>query len=119
MRIDAIGYQPYVYRVNRLGSASLSRVNAIGSDLLMSKTDFSGLTGGGGSSPNPLRRGETASFAEVLAMQMQMGRRNADRLLAPPDAETGYDLPKAGQQPEASLYRLRHAAESYSTAMAM
>lgn len=119
MRIDAIGYQPYVYRVNRLSGASMSRVEAIGSDLLMSKTDFSGLAGGGSTSPYPLRRGGTASFADVLAMQMQMGRMNADRLMAPQNAEAGFDLPKAGQQPEASLYRLRHAAESYSAAMAM
>lgn len=83
MRIGAVGYSPYVYRVNSVSSSSLSRISPIGEDLLASKTDFSGLSKvhqDENVTINPLKRGETANFADVLAMQMQMGRLHAQRI---------------------------------------
>ena len=83
MRIGAVGFSPYVYRVNSVSASSLSRVSPIGDDLLASKTDFSGLSGvknDENATINPLKRGETANFADVLAMQMQMGRLHAERI---------------------------------------
>lgn len=94
MRIGAVGsaggiggvsfhtYRPYIYNTNTVSGSSLSRVKAIGDDLLASRTDFSGLAEDE-QNQNPLRKGETANFADVIAMQMQMGRMNADRIMKP------------------------------------
>lgn len=86
MRIGAVSfqtYQPYIYNTNTVSGNSLSKVNPISDDLLSSKTDFSGMTDEEQQNLNPLRRGETVNFADVLAMQMQMGRMNADKIMKP------------------------------------
>lgn len=86
MRIGAVGfqtYQPYIYNTNTVSGNSLSRVKPISDDLLSSGTDFSGMTDEEQQNLNPLRRGETVNFADVIAMQMQMGRMNADKIMKP------------------------------------
>ncbi|MBQ7588655.1 MAG: hypothetical protein IJT37_11600 [Lachnospiraceae bacterium] len=79
MRIGAVGASPYIYNTNRVSSASLNKIDAIGSDVTSGKTDFSGLTSG--ENENPLKRGETKNYADVLGMQMQMGMMNAVSLM--------------------------------------
>ena len=86
MQIGAVGanyFQPYVYNTNTLNRASMNKVQGIGDDLLTSKTDFSALTDEQKQNVNPLKRGETADFAGIMDMQMQMSKMNADRLLKP------------------------------------
>ena len=86
MRIGAVSfqtYQPYIYNTNTVSGNSLSRVKPISDDLLSSKTDFSGMANEEQQNLNPLRRGETVNFADVIAMQMQMGRMNADKIMKP------------------------------------
>ncbi len=84
MQIGAVGtgyYQPYVYNTNSLSRTSMKPVQGIGDDLLTSKTDFSALTDDAKQNVNPLKRGETADFAGIVDMQMQMGRMNASRVM--------------------------------------
>ena len=76
MRIGAVGASPYIYNTNSISSASLNKIDAIGSDVASGKTDFSGLTSVG-ENENPLKRGETKNYADVLGMQMQMGMMHA------------------------------------------
>lgn len=86
MRVGAVGfqmYQPYIYNTNTISSNSLSKVKPIADDLLSSGTDFSGMTDEEQQNLNPLKRGETVNFADVIAMQMQMGRMNADKIMKP------------------------------------
>lgn len=85
MRIGALGamdFRPYIYNTNRLSGNSLSKVSPIGKDLVFSKTDFSGLTDED-LNENPLRRGQTSNFMDVLNKQMQTGRLNAPRMIKP------------------------------------
>lgn len=108
MRIGAIGsaggigavsfqaYRPYIYNTNTVSGNSLSKVKAIGDDLLASKTDFSGMTEEE-ENINPLRKGETANFADVIAIQMQMSRMNADRIMKPAE-----NLESAAGEPDNS-----------------
>lgn len=96
MRIGAVGYSPYVYRVNSVSARSLNRISPIGDDLLASKTDFSGLAKDEVQNVNSLKPGETSNFADVLAMQMQMGRLNAQRIFPSPKI-----VPLEGEMPEA------------------
>jgi hypothetical protein len=80
MRIGAVGASPYIYNTHSVSSASLNKIGAIGSDVTSGKTDFSGLTSVG-ENENPLKRGETKNFADVLGMQMQMGMMSAVSLM--------------------------------------
>ncbi len=88
MQVGAIGagsFQPYVYNTNSLDRTSMKKIQGIDDDLLTSKTDFSALTDETKQNVNPLKRGETADFASVVDMQMQMGRMNATRLFGNQD----------------------------------
>lgn len=85
MQIGAISFRPYIYNTNMLSGSSLSKVSSIGDDLLTGKTDFSALTNE--SNVNPLKKGESSNFVDILEMQMQMGRMNAARIMKPGEDE--------------------------------
>ena len=82
MGIGAVsGFQHYVYNTNSVSAASMNRISAINNDVTDShirpekvQSKYTGET------TNPLEYGETADFAGVLAMQMQMGMNKADVL---------------------------------------
>ena len=80
MRIGAVGASPYVYNTNAVSSASLNKIHGIGSDATASRSDFSGLSETA-VNENPLKRGETKNFVDVMEMQIQMGRMNAARVM--------------------------------------
>lgn len=84
MRIGAISFQPYVYHVNAISPASMNRLSRISDNVLDQKTDFSGLTKT--ENENPLRKGQTLNFQDMLKMQMQRGRSVAARMIKPADA---------------------------------
>ena len=126
--LNAMDFRPYIYNTNRLSGNSLSKVAPIGDDLLSSKTDFSTLTDEK-VNVNPLRRGQTANFMDVLHKQMQIGWLNASRIIKSTEngamaAESAEGLQSAGQKQETvpmqydgNLFLMRRAAESYSVSM--
>ena len=126
--LNAMDFRPYIYNTNRLSGNSLSKVAPIGDDLLSSKTDFSALTDEG-VNVNPLRRGQTANFTDVLHKQMQTGRLNASRIMKSVEnssmaAETADESRSASQmqrdssmQYDRNLFLMQRAAESYSVNM--
>lgn len=87
MTIGAISFQPYVYNVNAISPASMNRVSGISDDVLDKKIDYSGLTEA--ENENPLKKGQTLNFQDMLAMQMQRGRDNASRIMKPAQNEAG------------------------------
>lgn len=82
MQVGALGFKPYIYNTNVMSGNSLSKVSSVEKDLLASKTDYSSLTDES-LNENPLRRGQTANFVDILGMQMQMSRLNASRIMKP------------------------------------
>lgn len=86
MQIGAIGFQPYIYNTNQVDRASMNKVPAIPDDLSSQKTDYSGLADAEENS-NPLRRGESANFAEIIQSQMQISQNNASRIMRPAETE--------------------------------
>ena len=93
MRIGSLGYTPFIYNTNMLSGSSLSKISPIGENLTSKKTDFSALSDAS-LNINPLGKGESANFFDILGMQMQMSRMNAARVMseegmqtADPDAE--------------------------------
>lgn len=79
MTIGAISFQPYVYNVNAISLASMNKLSRISDNVLDKKTDFSGLV----ENENPLKKGQTLNFQDMLEMQMQRGRSNAARVMKP------------------------------------
>lgn len=82
MRIGAIAYQPYVYNTNTVSAASLNRIGAIPNDATAGRTDFEGLTKEE-ENVNPLKRGQSANFMDILSSQMAMSRTRSAMLLKP------------------------------------
>lgn len=84
MTIGAISFQPYVYNVNAVSSASMNRLSRISDNVLDKKTEYKGIT----ENENPLKKGQTLDFQGMLEMQMQRGRRNAARIMRPVQEQT-------------------------------
>lgn len=82
MGIAAIGFQPYIYNTNAISPASMNRVSAIDDDVTKASTDYSALTDET-KNVNPLKRGESSNFVDILESQMAMSRQNAARLMVP------------------------------------
>jgi len=129
MRVGGINFAPYIYNTNALSGNSLSKVAPIGKDLLSSKTDFSPLANKD-LNENPLRKGQTSNWVDVLDMQMQMGRMNAARIMKPvEEMQELSELSAEDFQPVSSaqemlsmrydrnLYQMQRAAEAYRVNM--
>lgn len=86
MTISPIGFQPYIYNSNALSAGSLGDISPISEDVLSHQIDYSELIPEEANS-NPLRRGETKGFMDILAMQMQLGYNRAAQIFNP--AESG------------------------------
>lgn len=82
MGIGAIGYQPYIYNTNQISPASMNRVKPVDDDVTKSSTDYSALTDMS-MNVNPLRKGESANFVDILESQMAMSRANQARVMMP------------------------------------
>lgn len=100
MRIDAVSFQPYVYHVNAISPASMNRLSKISDDVLDQKTDFSGLV----ENENPLQKGQTLNFADMLQMQMQRGRSAVARVMKPAE--------EAQEQTNAAVQDRENAADA-------
>ena len=57
----------------------MNKLSRISDNVLDKKTDFSGLA----ENENPLKRGQTLNFQDMLEMQMQRGRSAAARMIKP------------------------------------
>lgn len=83
MGINAIGFQPYIYNTNAISPASMNRVKPIGDDVTKAAaTDYSALYSDD-LNENPLKRGETKNFADILESQLALSRQNAARVMVP------------------------------------
>ena len=80
--LGAYGFQPYVYNTNAVSSASMNKLSKISDDVLDKKIDYSELTDES-KNVNPLKKGQTLDFQELLQMQMQRGQSNAARIMKP------------------------------------
>lgn len=114
MQIGAVGFSPYIYNANMLSVNSLSKVAPIGQDLVSAKTDFSGLTEDE-ININPLKKGQTSNFVDILEMQMQTGRLHAAQIMQPEEEFQAIEEMQADNMAEENLYQMRRASEAYMT----
>lgn len=118
MTIGAISFQPYVYNVNAISSASMNRLSRISDDVLDKKTDYSGLTQT--ENENPLRRGQTLDFRGMLEMQMQRGRSNAARVMKPQAENTqtaDRNMGSGNAGSDITNFRMQQAINAYEMFM--
>lgn len=88
MGIQAIGFQPYIYNTNSISPSSMNRVKPLGDDVTKAPaTDYSALYSDD-LNENPLKRGESKNFADILESQMALSRQNAARVMPPSPEET-------------------------------
>ncbi|MCH5255062.1 MAG: hypothetical protein J1F41_09055 [Lachnospiraceae bacterium] len=82
MRISGFGsmYTAYVYNPNVVGANSMNKLSKIPDDVLAKKTDYSE-TVAKEENQNPLKKGQTIDFENVLARQMQQGQNRAAKIL--------------------------------------
>lgn len=107
MMISPVGAMPYVYNTNVLSVNSMNRISAISSDVTVSRLDASGLTKQK-SNTNPLRAGQSADFADILARQMSMGSMRASQILGDDTQAADTDL---------SSFQINKAVSAYSDSM--
>ena len=80
--IGSVAYDPYIYNTRQISSASLDAVDRISDDATKGGVDFSGVTKAEEQvNVNPLKKGETANFADVLLSQMTMSQLHQSQLL--------------------------------------
>ena len=80
MRIGGIGnvYPNFVYNTNEVSANSLNKLSRISDNVLDKKVDYETNTE---ENQNPLRKGETKDFQNILAKQMQEGQNRAAAIL--------------------------------------
>ncbi|MDE6202953.1 MAG: hypothetical protein K2O16_02190 [Lachnospiraceae bacterium] len=129
MQIGALSFRPYIYNTNIMTRNSMSKISAIGDDLTSGKTDFHSLSDEE-KNENPLGKGQTVGFSDVLDKQMHMGRMNALRVMKPDtkmpenDKVQADDSEPAGgvdemihMQSERNIFQMQRAAEAYQMNM--
>lgn len=101
MRIGGIEnvYPNFVYNTNAVSANSLNKLSRISDNVLDKKVDYEANTE---EKQNPLRKGETKDFQNILAKQMQEGQNRAAAILpfglAPSEETTAQRTePGAGQ----------------------
>lgn len=80
MRIGGIGnrYPNFVYNTNAVSADSLNKLSRISDNVLDKKVGYETNTE---ENRNPLRKGETKDFQNILAKQMQEGQNRAAAIL--------------------------------------
>ena len=78
MQISPVGisFQPYIYNTNMVSANSMNKIACIEADALKSSIDYNQ-----DKNENPLKVGETSNFGELLAMQLQLGKNHATRIM--------------------------------------
>lgn len=81
--IGIISYNPYIYNSNSISSASLNRVNRISDDATDGGVDATSIMANSTvENINPLKKGETPNFSDILLNQMSMTALKREDLLA-------------------------------------
>lgn len=88
--INALSLRPYVYNTNSVSAASMNKLSRISDDVLDKKIDYSELTDES-LNENPLKKGQTLNFQDMLDMQMRRGQNNAARIMRPMGAVQGQE----------------------------
>lgn len=93
MAVGAIGgistayYNPYVYNTRSVSAASLNSIDRISDDATDGGVDFSSIDEENAVNINPLKKGETANFADILMSQFSTSAIRQSEVFNSPSAE--------------------------------
>lgn len=80
--VGSVPYNPYIYNSKQVTSASLNKIDRISDDPTDGGVDFNAVNKvDEKANLNPLKKGESANFADILMSQMSMSQMNQARLL--------------------------------------
>ncbi len=80
--IGSMAYDPYIYNTRQVSSASLNAIDRISDDATKGGVDFSSVNKAEEQvNINPLKKGESANFADILLSQMSMSQMRQAQLL--------------------------------------
>ncbi len=81
MRIGAVGMSPYIYNTNMLSSLSMNRISAIPDDVTSQQLDYTDLVSDDFENINPLSKGQSGNFMDILMSQMSMSRYHQAKVM--------------------------------------
>lgn len=113
MNIGAIAFKPYIFNTNSISSASMNKVSGISNGVLNKKIDYSELVSSG-ENENPLKKGMSTNFMDILASQMEMSKSNESKIMKPV-VIGDQDITSSGS----SLYQMAQATQAYEMSMNM
>lgn len=122
MTISPVGYSPYIYNTNAVSRQSMNKISAISDDMTKSKVDYSNLVSEE-SNINPLKKGQSKNFVDIIASQMSLGSFQRDRI-----AQSSFDLEnkqvsenepilKVDEKAAGSEYQMSKAIDAYTNTM--
>lgn len=136
--IGAMSFSPYVYNTNSISRSSLNKINALPEDGTKSRIDYTGLVSDEGKENlNPLKRGTSSSFADIISSQMAMSSYHKANIMSdaiePKDKSTEPEsgvvvdaveneqkqsyLNQTGTDDSKNLYRMNMALNAYNMSM--
>ena len=81
MRIGGVGMSPYIYNSNMVSSLSMNKISAIPDDVTQQKIDYTDLLSEELENSNPLSRGQSRDFMEILSSQLSMSRYHQAKVM--------------------------------------
>ncbi len=96
MRIGGVGMTPYIYNTNMVSSLSMNRISAIPDDATARQVDYTGLLSDELENINPLKKGQSSNFMDILMSQMSMSQYHQAKVM--PDI-----LPVAPEESEIAV----------------
>ena len=96
MRIGGVGMSPYIYNTNMVSSLSMNPISAIPDDATAQQIDYTDLLSDELENINPLKKGQSANFMDILMSQMSMSQYHQAKVM--PDI-----LPVAPEESEIAV----------------
>lgn len=96
MRIGGVGMSPYIYNTNMVSSLSMNPISAITDDATAQQIDYTDLLSDELENINPLKKGQSGNFMDILMSQMSMSQYHQAKVM--PDI-----LPVAPEESEIAV----------------
>lgn len=96
MRIGGVGMSPYIYNTNMVSSLSMNPISAIPDDATAQQIDYTDLLSDELENINPLKKGQSGNFMDILMSQMSMSQYHQAKVM--PDI-----LPVAPEESEIAV----------------
>lgn len=128
--IGTMNYNPYIYNTNAVSANSLNPIKRIPDDATVGGADYSHLVKEEEENINPLKKGQTSNFADVIMSQMSMSAVRREDLISSTVQNASEDVPTnvienldekvssnedvAANETSVNAYKMNQAIEAYT-----